>query len=214
MKKLAGLILLVAACRSTPAETRAEGQDVVNDSATAVSTIKDKERHLATDLASAKAVVILPRVTRAGLGVGYSGGRGVMLTRNEQGNWSQPSFCAVNGPMAGLLAGGSRSQVVLVFMTKSAVDKALDGKLSFGANATVASGPEKGGRAGTASKDIYAYAMGKGTILNVSLDGLVLTTKDEWNRDYYGSDLTQYDILVGWKGEHEGTKALREALKK
>ncbi|MHC4548587.1 MAG: lipid-binding SYLF domain-containing protein [Planctomycetota bacterium] len=218
MSKLIGLLaaatVLLAACQSTPEETQTKSQRLVDDAAATVTNFKAIERNLPGDLEKAKAIVIFPKVTKAGLGVGYSGGRGVMLTRDEQGNWSQPAFCAMEGPLAGLLAGGSQSRIILAFMSKKSLDKALAGKVSLGIDASVAAGREDRARAGTGTKDIYAYARGKGGIINVSVDGLVFTLNEKWIRTYYDEDYNTIDILVRGKGEHEGTIALRKALQK
>ena len=94
-------------------------------------------------LADAQGVVIVPRVVKLGLVVGASGGHGVALVRTKDGRWSDPVFVHFGGGSIGLQAGIESADVVLVFRTRKGLDRILEGKgkLTLGADASVAAGP-------------------------------------------------------------------------
>ena len=62
----------------------------------------------------AKAMVIIPRSLRGGFIVGASGGNAVMLARNPDGSWSEPTFFTIGSLSFGFQAGVEGSETVLL----------------------------------------------------------------------------------------------------
>ena len=74
-------------------------------------------------------------------------------------------FIALTGGSWGLQAGAQSSDIILVFTTKGGIEGITGGKLTLGADASVAAGPV--GRQGSAATDvslaeIYSYARTRG----------------------------------------------------
>lgn len=131
-------------------------------------------------LAEAEGVAIVPQVIKAGFLVGGRGGHGVVLARDEDGKWSDPVFVNLGGASVGFQAGVESTDLVLVFRNRRSLDRLLDGrgKLTLGADASVAAGPV--GRLAAAATDarlqaeILSYSRGRGVFVGVSADGAVI----------------------------------------
>jgi len=146
-----------------------------------------------------KAVVIVPHVVKAALGVGGRHGRGVALARGADGSFSPPSFVSLSGGSFGFQIGASATDLVLFVMTERGMKSLLESKVTLGADATVAAGPVgRSAEAGTDiqfKSDIYAYARSKGAFAGIALDGSVLTTDDDALERFYGREVTAKQIL-------------------
>lgn len=128
-------------------------------------------------VAEAQAIAIIPRVIKAGFVVGGRVGHGLVMTRNEKGEWSEPTFVRLGGASVGFQAGIESTDVVLVFKKRESLDRVLSGKgkLTLGADASIAAGPL--GREASASTDgkleaeIYSYSRSRGLFAGVSFNG-------------------------------------------
>ena len=90
----------------------------------------------------ARAVIIFPRVVRAGFVFGGSGGSGTMLLRDQStGEWTYPAFFSMGKGSFGFQAGVDVAEVVLMVMTQRGVDRFLSPSFQLGADASVAAGP-------------------------------------------------------------------------
>ena len=73
----------------------------------------------------AKAMVIIPRSYRGGFIFGASGGNAVMVARNDDGSWSEPTFFTIGSVSFGLQIGGEASETILLVMTKRGMEQLL-----------------------------------------------------------------------------------------
>src|SRR5690606_25890318 len=90
----------------------------------------------------ARAVIISPRVTRAGLVFGGSGGEAVVLARDPaRGGWSAPAFYNIGAGSVGFQFGLDVSEVVMLVMTDRAFNALLSPTFRIGADASIAAGP-------------------------------------------------------------------------
>ncbi len=141
-------------------------------------------------LADAHGVAIIPRVIKAGFVVGGQAGHGVVVTRGADGAWTGPTFVALGGASIGFQAGVQSADVVLVFKSRKSLDRILDGKgkLTLGADASVAAGPV--GRQAMAATDarlqaeIVSYSRSRGLFAGVALDGTALVNDRDANATY------------------------------
>lgn len=169
-------------------------------------------------LQNAQAVVIIPRTIKLGLIVGGQRGRGVVMTRQDDGAWSAPQFVTLTGGSIGWQAGAQASDFILLFRTPESVESMLAGKFTIGADASAAAGPV--GRRVNASTDIelhseiLSYARSKGLFAGVSLDGSVLQIDPHSNAAYYaGGDQAPQSAsqLVDLLGKYSGPAAVAQA---
>ncbi len=79
---------------------------------------------------------------------------------------------------------------------------------------SIAVGPVGGGAKSNVMADIFSFSRSKGAFAGIALDGAVISTKDKWNKAYYGKAVTPVDILVKRSVNNHGSKELRETVDK
>lgn len=190
------LTALIALAAAAP-QARAQARDItlVNSAAEVIdclAAIPEKGIPPAL-LCDAPAVAIFPDMIKAGFILGGRHGRGVLLLRDAAGGWSNPIFLAMSGGSIGWQAGAQSTDLVLVFRTARSVDRFLKGKgkLTLGADASVAAGPV--GREAAAATDvqlkaeIFTYSRTRGLFAGVSVAGDVVRIDWAGNERFYGA---------------------------
>jgi len=148
-------------------------------------------------LGEAKAVMIAPAVRKAGLIIGGSGGRAVLLARDPvTGSWSGPAFYTIANASLGLQAGIEKSEVVMLVMTDKGLTSLLGTQMKLGADASIAAGPVGAGAGHGITTDVVSFSRAKGIYGGINLDGTVVKVSGERNHEYYGQAVTPTDILV------------------
>jgi lipid-binding SYLF domain-containing protein len=139
-------------------------------------------------LRKAQGIAIIPGVVKAAYGVGGEFGRGVLLVQ-EKGVWSNPSFIKLAGGSLGWQIGIQRSDLVLVFKTRQSIEGIAEGKITLGADASVAAGPVgRGAQANTdldMKAEIYAYSRAKGLFIGISIKGAAIQIDSDANEKFY-----------------------------
>jgi lipid-binding SYLF domain-containing protein len=155
-----------------------------------------------TLLSHAYGIAVLPDVTKIAFFFGGRHGNGVLTVRDTLNSpWSNPVFISLTGGSWGLQAGAQSSDIILVFTTKSGVEGVAGGKLTLGADASVAAGPV--GRQGSAATDvsfaeIYSYARTRGLFGGIAVDGSVIAIDKSANEALYGKKgVTATEIFSG-----------------
>jgi lipid-binding SYLF domain-containing protein len=156
-----------------------------------------------TLLAHAYGIAVIPDVTKIAFIFGGRHGNGVLAVRDKLTSpWSNPVFVSLTGGSWGLQAGAQSSDIILVFTTKTGVEGIAGGKLTLGADASVATGPV--GRQGSAATDmnfnaeIYSYARTRGLFGGIALDGSVISIDRKANALFYHkSGVTASEIFSG-----------------
>ena len=92
-------------------------------------------------LSRAYAVAVIPNVVKIGFGLGARRGKGIIVVRNDDSSWSNPAFVTLTGGSIGWQVGAQSTDIILVFKTRKGVDGIANGKLTLGADASVAAGP-------------------------------------------------------------------------
>jgi len=156
-----------------------------------------------TLLAHAYGIAVIPDVTKVAFIFGGRHGNGVLSVRDKlNGPWSNPVFVSLTGGSWGFQAGAQSSDIILVFTTKTGIEGIAGGKLTLGADASVATGPV--GRQGSAATDvgfnaeIYSYARTRGLFGGIALDGSVISIDRTANASlYHKSGVTASEIFSG-----------------
>jgi len=189
----ARLAILVLSCAMSFAAVGAERQDARLMTATQVLTelLQMPEQNIPSWLLErAHAVAVIPAVIKVGLGIGGRRGKGVLVVRKDNGSWSNPIFVNLTGGSFGFQVGVQSTDVVLVFTSRQSIEGIVGGKVTLGADASVAAGPV--GRQSSAATDIgltaqvYSYSRASGLFAGVALDGSALTIDHRSNEMYYG----------------------------
>ncbi len=196
--------LAVAACLTAPtlyAQGREEAKLIT---ATEVMTELRESRDQQVPqwlLDRAYGVVVVPDVVKVSFWLGGRHGKGVMVVRDDAGRFSNPVFVNLSGGSFGPQIGAQSTDVVLVFTTRKGIDGISDGKVTLGADASVAAGPV--GRQASAATDasfnaeVYSYSRSKGLFAGVAIDGSAITIDDKSNAAFYGRKVSASDILKG-----------------
>jgi lipid-binding SYLF domain-containing protein len=150
----------------------------------------------------AKCVVVIPGVKKAALGVGGQYGRGYIACRRDvSGGWSAPGAIRIEGGSIGFQIGGSDTDVILLVLNDRGADRLLSSRFTVGADAAVAAGPV--GRQASAETDatmmaeILAWSRSRGVFAGISLKGSTLREDASENKDLYGREISNKDIVNG-----------------
>jgi len=153
-------------------------------------------------LARAYGIAVIPSVTKIAFIFGGRYGTGVVVVRDKlDAPWSDPVFLSLTGGSWGLQAGAQASDIILVFTTRNGIEGIAGGRMTLGADASVAAGPV--GRQASAATDIalaeiYSYARTRGLFAGIAVDGSVISIDRSANAALYRkSGVTASEIFSG-----------------
>jgi lipid-binding SYLF domain-containing protein len=90
----------------------------------------------------------------------------------------------------------------------------LSSSFKFGGDVSVALGPVGGGAKENITADFISFAKSKGLYAGINLEGSVVNVRDSLNNAYYDKKVTPVDIIIKNEVSNDGSKELRETLKK
>jgi lipid-binding SYLF domain-containing protein len=170
----------------------------------------------ASGLQSAKAVMVCPRIFRAGFIIGGEGGSCVLMARDGAGSWSSPAFYGMGSGSLGFQIGVQDAQVILMIMTVKGLNAVLDSQFAIGADASIAVATIGAGIQGATTAavgaDIVTYARSRGLYAGISLSGSLVSARSESNQRYYGNNASPRQIVVDMAVHNPGSDPLRSAL--
>ena len=212
---LAMLALLQTSCS---ANTPGEQQTLVDR---ATLTVQDMMTQTVSEgpqdlIRRAKAVMICPRIFKAGFFFGGEGGNCVMLARAGNGTWSYPAFYTIGSGSFGLQIGIQDSQLLMLIMTEKGLNAVLDSQIKLGANASIAVATLGAGVQGSTTTavgaDIVAFSAARGLYGGISLEGSVMSSQTAWNQSYYGQPFAARQVVMQMQGNNRGADPLRDLL--
>jgi SH3 domain-containing YSC84-like protein 1 len=170
---------------------------------TLIDMMRASDKGIPQDLIDkAHCVVVVPGMKKAGFIFGAKYGRGFASCRKHGGSgWSAPAAMRVEGGSVGFQIGLSETDVVVLVMNDSGMKHLLSDKFTIGGEATGAAGPI--GRDMTATTDammnaeMLSYSRARGLFAGISLEGATLRPDEDSNRELYGHDSTNREILTG-----------------
>lgn len=171
------------------------------------------ERSIPKDMIkNAKAIFIIPGTVKGGFLFAMKYGKGVVLVKDADGNWSAPAFIRLSGGSFGFQVGAHWTDLILLAKRETAVNALLQNRLSLGGNVSVAFGPW--GRHTEINTDwqisatIFAYSRTRGLFAALATDGTIISLDTEANELYYGPNITLHDII--YKNNVEMTPEAQE----
>jgi SH3 domain-containing YSC84-like protein 1 len=200
-------VLAIAGSLSTTAfaaDREIKVDDRLDASADALTAMmKAADNGIPQDLIDkAHCVVVLPGMKKAGFIFGAEYGRGFAVCRRHTGvGWSAPAAIRSEGGSFGFQIGASDTDVVILVMNDGGMKHLLSDKFSLGGDASVAAGPI--GRDASARTDaqlqteMLSYSRSHGLFAGISLTGATLRPDGDTNRELYGHDTTNHEILTG-----------------
>ena len=178
--------------------------DRLNDAADVLTDMmKTSDKGIPQDLMNkASCVVIVPNLKKAGFIVGAKYGRGFAMCRRASGTgWTAPASIRVEGGSFGLQIGGTEQDIILLVMSESGMKRLLEDKFTLGGDASAAAGPL--GRDASAETDaelhaeMLSYSRSRGLFGGLTLEGATLRPDDDANKELYGRNINNREILTG-----------------
>jgi lipid-binding SYLF domain-containing protein len=148
----------------------------------------------------AECIVINPGVKKAAFIVGGKYGLGfVSCRRGESRRFGAPAAIRIEGGSYGLQIGASSTDVFMLIMNQTGMDRLMADKFTIGWEAAAAAGPV--GRNSSADTDVLLHAeiitwsRSRGVFAGLSLEGSTPPPDGGENRKVYGRNLTNKEIL-------------------
>ncbi len=184
----AGLVLAISAS-AAHAQAREEGRLLM--ASQVLEELRNTRDQFIPDrlMERAYAIAIIPDLTKVAFFAGGRHGNGAMVVRDKEGRFSNPMFISLTGGSFGWQWGVQKTDIVLVFTSRRGVEGITGGKVTLGADASVAAGPV--GRQASAATDasfkaeVYSYSRSRGVFAGIALDGTVLSIDDGANESFY-----------------------------
>jgi SH3 domain-containing YSC84-like protein 1 len=150
----------------------------------------------------AQCVVVVPNMKKAGFIWGAKYGAGYAVCRRRGGSgWTAPAGMIIEGGSFGFQIGGEESDIVLLINNESGMKHLLSDKFTVGGDASAAAGPV--GRDLSAETDaelhaeILSYSRSRGAFAGAVLEGSTLRPDKKADRELYGRNVTNREILTG-----------------
>jgi lipid-binding SYLF domain-containing protein len=199
---LLAALALTSAATAVHAQAREEGRLLYADEV--LKDLRGARDQAIPDrlLERAYGIAVFPDLTKVAFFAGGRRGHGALVVRDKQGRFTNPVFVTMTGGSFGWQWGVALSDIVLVFTTPKGIEGINGGKVTLGADASVAAGPV--GRQASAATDAgfkaeaYSYSRSKGVFAGLALDGTVITIDDAANATFYKKPgVTAGDIIAG-----------------
>jgi lipid-binding SYLF domain-containing protein len=202
------VITILAVAVLSPMGLMAERESKATDRLdTATEVLRDMthedDKGIPQDLLSkAKCVVVVPNMKKAGFIFGAKYGRGFASCRRASGmGWSAPAAMRIEGGSFGLQIGGSESDVIVLVMNDGGMRHLLEDKFTLGGDASVAAGPV--GRDSSATTDaqmhaeMLSWSRSRGIFAGLTLEGATLRPDHDADKELYGREFSNREILAG-----------------
>ena len=202
LRCLAVVLLVVPVIRANDAEDTPD-QRLRNAHADFHEVMSEPDKGIPLDLFNkAECIVIIPGVKKAAFIVGGKYGRGfVSCRRGTSRRFGAPAAVRIEGGSYGLQIGGSSTDVFMLIMNETGMNRLLSDKVTIGGEAAAAAGPV--GRNTSAATDVLLHAeiltwsRSRGIFAGLSLEGSTLRPDGSENRKLYGRDISNKEILEG-----------------
>ncbi|WP_297706450.1 YSC84-related protein [uncultured Eudoraea sp.] len=126
----------------------------------AIAEMKKEAPKLKTYFAEAYGYAIFPKITKAGLGIGGAGGKGLVYRGNTATGESKLGQASI-----GLQAGGQQFSELIFFEDKAAYDRFTGGKFKFGAQASAVAITEGGAAVAPYQDGVAIFTHVKGGLM-------------------------------------------------
>ena len=210
------LIVVMTVLFSSPvwAANSTEQQETVDKALITFQNFIAKKARFRDNVKDAKGILVFPKLLRAGIILGGSGGSGVLVAWNERAEeWSQPVFYTVRSMTFGLQVGGEAADVIMIIWTQKTLDALYRNMFKWGGDASFAIGPVGVGSQWEVMGEVLSFAKCWGLFGGLLYDGSTVKVNDDSNKAYYGQAVTPGDIIVKNAVSNPGSTRLREAIR-
>jgi SH3 domain-containing YSC84-like protein 1 len=212
--------ILVVACSALVASAEDGGHKRLDESAAVLREVMGiADRSIPQDLLDkAACIVIVPGLKKGAFGIGAKYGRGFVSCRKAGAGWSAPGGIRVEGGSFGFQIGGSETDVIMLVLNRRGMEKLLSSKFTLGGEGEVAAGPV--GRHTSAQTDafmraeILTWSRSRGVFAGISLQGATLRQDMDANKEIYGREVENKDIVAGSVAAPRAAAGLMSLLNK
>ncbi|MCW8195801.1 lipid-binding SYLF domain-containing protein [Proteobacteria bacterium 005FR1] len=166
-------------------------------------------------LDQAKAILVVPDYAVGALIVGASGGEGVLLKKQDSGEWSNPVFYDIGGISAGLQAGAAAGSIAMILMSDNALDTFReDTNFGFTADAgfSIINWSERARAEIGMGTDAVVWTDTEGLFGELAVGVTGVSPDEEEIAEYYNKEAEPNEILAG-NVENPHEQMLQQALK-
>ena len=214
-----GMLLSALLLAATPVLAQQEQQVLVDRATLAVQEVMstgDRPEDAQDTLKRARAVLVCPRIFRAGFIIGGDGGPCLLIGRDGGGSWSSPAFYAMGSGSIGLQIGIQDFSLVVMVMNERALQALLNSQFRFGGDAsltfaTIGAGVG-GGTTSAVGADYVSLSRSRGLFAGVSLQGSLMSFVSDDVRAYYGREASARQIVIGMEVHNPNADPLRAML--
>lgn len=151
-------------------------------------------------LRDSKCIAVIPKLLKAGFGIGGEHGNGVATCKMEDGRWSPPAPFSMSGGSFGLQIGGEEVGYVMLAMNHEGMQALMSGHFKVGAGVNAAAGPvgrDAEGSAGWKGAALLSYSRAKGAYAGATLNGSELNQDHDATKQLYDKEIPFGTILKG-----------------
>ncbi len=149
-------------------------------------------------LSHAKCIAVIPKLLKAGFGIGGEHGNGIATCKVENGRWSPPAPFSMSGGSFGLQIGGEEVAYIMLAMTDQGMQALMSGHFKVGAGVNAAAGPvgrDASASAGWKGAALLSYSRAKGAYAGATLNGTELNQDHDATKQLYGHEVPFDKIL-------------------
>lgn len=217
-EKFAAFAIIAMVIFAVPVDARADDEhlELIEKSTATLNTyLAQKEwAGVKNMLGAVKAVIVVPDFKSGALIVGYERGSGVIMVRHGD-QWSDPAFIALSQRSVGFQAGVKQSQLLMLVMTRAAVDDLGEGVSRIGGTGGFALGGLGVGASGaggiSGGLQILTITLSEGFAFGGGLADSSIALREELNAIAHGENF-EWNGLLGKPGgglaEAAGIRAL------
>lgn len=158
----------------------------------------DADQRIPQNIVShARCIAVFPGVFKEGIIFAGSHGDGIVSCRGDSGDWNAPAYFNLSAGSVGLQAGAKVSQLVVLFMTPSAVNELMNGNFKFGGTIGVAAGPVGlHANVHTLPAATLAYKLDQtGAFAGAEIKGTTISADQSATQKIYGSNASVKQVL-------------------
>ena len=213
------LVLALTACVQT-VPMRTEAESLVARAKWTIESFaqdpNDPAPLFRAEMRNARGVLIFPNLFKGALIFGGEGGNGVLLVRDDKGEWSYPAFYTMGSGSFGFQAGAQSSEVVLILRNQKAVEAVVYNQGKFGGDIQVTVGTLGAGIQGATTTalgaDIVGVARSVGLFAGFSLEGAMLVRRNDLAAAFYEPGALPSQIVFDRRFSNPDADPLRRAL--
>lgn len=150
--------------------------------------------------------MVIPHAMKIGFLSGGRHGSGLLVLRDDKGEWAGPVFVRLAGGSLGWQLCSGPTDLILVLKSKASVAAILKGELAVGAEVRVAAGPvglsAEGATRAMLNSDIYSYSRNRGVFAGIPMgDGVFSIDHDANGLFYANRNIDTNKIIAGESGK-------------